>query len=417
MTKTIIINLLKIFVALGIIVAGVMGYIWLKSTEEDISVEKVEETSFFVKTTSIQISNYNPTNTSFGSIFSSRQANLTFPVFGEVLNISDKFKSGEFVKKDTVLAELDNFNQLNNLNDLRIQLSLNNSQIEEIKSEIVTDKLQLQELSNQLDIREKQKARIKSMVNSKASSDSALDEILLAVSIAKSNILSRKQNVNRLNFKIEQLNLSNKRLEVSIKKVKRSIADTILKAPFDGSLGNVNIALGENVSNQKIVASLSNLNFLEVSFNVPSQIFANFQNIIGQEVSVYWEQGSDEVSMLKGYISRRDAYVNPQDGGGKIFAILPKPLSDFSKIPPGAFVKVNYPIGSLLQVAKLPEEAIYEGDSIFTIRDGRALKKKVQIAHKEPGFVYLRGSINNGEQVVVSRLAGIGEGIRLESKK
>ena len=63
MTKTIIINLLKIFVALGIIVAGVMGYIWLKSTEEDISVEKVEETSFFVKTTSIQISNYNPTNT------------------------------------------------------------------------------------------------------------------------------------------------------------------------------------------------------------------------------------------------------------------------------------------------------------------------------------------------------------------
>ncbi len=136
---------------------------------------------------------------------------MTFPVFGEVLNISDKFKSGEFVKKDTVLAELDNFNQLNNLNDLRIQLSLNNSQIEEIKSEIVTDKLQLQELSNQLDIREKQKARIKSMVKSKASSDSALDEILLAVSIAKSNILSRKQNVNRLNFKIEQLNLSNKR--------------------------------------------------------------------------------------------------------------------------------------------------------------------------------------------------------------
>ena len=416
MIKSIIINILKLSVALVIIAIGILGYLWLKSTEENISIEKVEETSFFVKTSSIQINNYNPTNISFGSIFSSRQANLTFPLFGEVLNISDKFKSGEFVKKGTVLAELDNFNQLINLNDLEIQLSLNKSQIEEIKSEISTDKLQLQELLNQLDIREKQKARIISMVKSKASTDSALDEILLAVSVAKSNILSRKQNINRLNFKIEQLNLSNKRLKMSIKKAKRGITDTILKAPFDGSLGNVNIALGENVSNQKIVASLSNLNFLEVSFNVPSQVFANFQDVIGKEVSVYWEQGSDEASMLKGYISRRDAYVNPQDGGGKMFAILPKPSANFSKIPPGAFVKVYYPIGSLLKVAKLPEEAIYEGDSIFVIKDGRALKKKVQIIHKEPGFVYFKGDITNGEKVVVSRLAGIGDGIKLESK-
>jgi len=416
MIKSIIINILKVSVTLVIIAIGILGYLWLKSTEENISIEKVEETSFFVKTSSIQINNYNPTNISFGSIFSSRQANLTFPLFGEVLNISDKFKSGEFVKKGTVLAELDNFNQLINLNDLEIQLSLNKSQIEEIKSEISTDKLQLQELLNQLDIREKQKARIISMVKSKASTDSALDEILLAVSIAKSNILSRKQNINRLNFKIEQLNLSNKRLKMTIKKAKRGISDTILKAPFDGSLGNVNIALGENVSNQKIVASLSNLNFLEVSFNVPSQVFANFQDVIGKEVSVYWEQGSDEVSMLKGYISRRDAYVNPQDGGGKMFAILPKPSANFSKIPPGAFVKVYYPIGSLLKVAKLPEEAIYEGDSIFVIKDGRALKKKVQIVHKEPGFVYFKGDITNGEKVVVSRLAGIGDGVKLESK-
>ena len=99
-----------------------------------------------------------------------------------------------------------------------------------------------------------------------------------------------------------------------------------------------------------------------------------------------------------------------------MFAILPKPSANFSKIPPGAFVKVYYPIGSLLKVAKLPEEAIYEGDSIFVIKDGRALKKKVQIIHKEPGFVYFKGDITNGEKVVVSRLAGIGDGIKLESK-
>ena len=254
------------------------------------------------------------------------------------------------------------------------------------------------------------------MLKSKATTDSALDDVQLAVSNAKSNILSRKQNISRLNYKLEQLNLSEKRLNISIRKVKKSIEDGTLKASFDGSLSNVNIALGENVSNLKVVANLSDLNFLEVAFNVPSQIFSNFQDIIGKEVLVYWEQGTKEVSKLKGYISRRDAYVDPQSGGGKVFASLPKPDQNFSKIPPGAFVKVNYPIGNLLNVAKLPEEALYEGDTIFIIDEARAIRKTVQIIHKEPGFVYLKGNISNGQEVVISRLAGIGEGIKLESK-
>ena len=416
MLRSLILNISKIIVAFAIISVGVMGYLWLENTKETVFVEKVEETSFFVDTKIIEIKNYNPTNVSFGSIFSSRQANLTFPIVGEVAEISEKFKSGEFVKQGTILAQLDNFNQIINLNDLKVQIALNKSQSDEIKSEIEMDKLHLNELENQLNIRKKQKTRIISMLKSKATTDSALDDVQLAVSNAKSNILSRKQNISRLNYKLEQFTLSEKRLNISIKKVKKSIEDGTLKASFDGSLSNVNIALGENVSNLKVVANLSDLNFLEVAFNVPSQIFSNFQDIIGKEVLVYWEQGTKEVSKLKGYISRRDAYVNPQSGGGKVFASLPKPNQNFSKIPPGAFVKVNYPIGKLLNVAKLPEEALYEGDTIFIIDEARAIRKTVKIIHKEPGFVYLKGNISNGQEVVISRLAGIGEGIKLESK-
>ena len=144
-----------------------------------------------------------------------------------------------------MFTDIDNFTQLSNLNDLEIQVSLNSSQISEINSEIQSDKLQLNELNNQLNIREKQKTRIIKMIDGKASTDSALDEILLAVSNAKSLILSREQNIRRLTFKKDQINLSNKRLQISIDKAKRAINDTILKAPFDGSLSSVNIALGE----------------------------------------------------------------------------------------------------------------------------------------------------------------------------
>jgi len=109
--------------------------------------------------------------------------------------------------------------------------------------------------------------------------------------------------------------------------------------------------------------------------------------------------------------------VNPQDGGGKIFAVLPKPSSDFSLIPPGAFVKVKYPVGILNNVIRLPEEALYEGSAVFVIADGRAKKRTVNIVHKEPGFVYVQGNLNENENAIVSRLAGIGEGMKVETRK
>jgi len=417
MIKSFLINFIKFLVAILIIGAGISGFIWLKNTAPKVNVESVEEKSFTVDTQQIEVNDFKPENSSFGSVFSTRQANLTFPIFGEVSEISDDLKSGKFVKKGSILAKLDNFNQLNTLNDLEIQLSLNQSQIDEIQSEISSDEVQLKELEIQLKIRKKQMLRVSNMIKKKASTDSALDEIQLAVSNAKSLILARKQNINRLSFKIEQLKLSNQRLLISIKKAKKGIEDIILKAPFDGSLSNINIALGENVSSAKFIGNLSDLNFLEVSFNVPSQVFAKFDKIINKEVLVTWEQGSEEVSNLNGVITRRDALVNPQDGGGKIFATLPKPSNNFSLIPPGAFVKVKYPVGEINNVIRLPEEALYEGEAVFVIVDGRAQKRSVTIIHKEPGHVYVQGNLNENEHAIISRLAGIGEGIKVEKRK
>ena len=417
MIKSFLINFIKLLVAILIIGAGVSGFMWLKNTAPTVDIEPVEEKSFTVDTQQIKVKDFKPENISFGSVFSTRQANLTFPIFGEVFEISDDLKSGKFVKKGSILAKLDNFNQLAALNDLEIQLILNKSQIDEIQSEISSDEAQLNELEMQLKIRKKQMSRVSNMIKKKASTDSALDEIQLAVSNAKSLIIARKQNVSRLSFKIEQLSLSNQRLLISIKKAKKSIEDTILKAPFDGSLSNINIAVGENVSSAKFIGNLSDLNFLEVSFNVPSQVFAKFNKIINKEVLVTWEQGSEEVSNLKGIISRRDALVNPQDGGGKIFAVLPKPSSDFSLIPPGAFVRVKYPVGILNNVIRLPEEALYEGSAVFVILDGRAQKRLVSIVHKEPGFVYVQGNLSENEHAIISRLAGIGEGMKVETRK
>ena len=81
MLKLFLFNLSKFLVPCIILVAGIFGFLWLKNTEDEISVEKLEETSFFVQTQLVAFNNYNPENIAFGSVFSSRQANLKFPMF------------------------------------------------------------------------------------------------------------------------------------------------------------------------------------------------------------------------------------------------------------------------------------------------------------------------------------------------
>ena len=48
MLKLFILNLSKFIIACFILAAGVFGFLWLKNTEDEVSVEKLEETSFFV---------------------------------------------------------------------------------------------------------------------------------------------------------------------------------------------------------------------------------------------------------------------------------------------------------------------------------------------------------------------------------
>ena len=46
MLKLIILNLSKFLIACFILAAGVFGFLWLKNTEDEVSVEKLEETFF-----------------------------------------------------------------------------------------------------------------------------------------------------------------------------------------------------------------------------------------------------------------------------------------------------------------------------------------------------------------------------------
>ena len=144
-------------------------------------------------------------------------------------------------------------------------------------------------------------------------------------------------------------------------------------------------------------------------FSVSADIFANAAELIGQNVDVSWRTGGQDVALVPATITRAEAIVDKSQGGGQLYAVLD--TSDAGTIPPGAFVEVRF-VGKVLNaVFELPEEALVNNAEVFVIQDGRTERREVTAEYRADGRVWVSGALKPGEQIVSSRLPGIGPGM------
>lgn len=381
MMKTILLNLFRGALAVAVFGGMVGVYNYLLATKPEVAAEPRQEQIWTVAATEVQQRDAAPILTAFGTVTAARSADLRFGSAGEVSMISPKMRNGVAIDKGEVLARLD---------DVRYQLAL-----EEVKVQIEGETVNIASLKRQVALRQKQLERTRKMVARNVATDANLDEVDLALTIAE----------NQLNMSLNRLS----QLQVAKKSREQDIEDTILRAPFAGTLSSVSIGLGKRASNAAAVAQLTDQNSLEVPFSVSADIFANAAELIGQNVDVSWRTGGQDVALVPATITRAEAIVDKSQGGGQLYAVLD--TSDAGAIPPGAFVEVRF-VGKVLNaVFELPEEALVNNAEVFVIQDGRTERREVTAEYRADGRVWVSGALKPGEQIVSSRLPGIGPGM------
>ena len=381
MMKTILLNLFRGALAVAVFGGMVGVYNYLLATKPEVAAEPRQEQIWTVAATEVQQRDAAPILTAFGTVTAARSADLRFGSAGEVSMISPKMRNGVAIDKGEVLARLD---------DVRYQLAL-----EEVKVQIEGETVNIASLKRQVALRQKQLERTRKMVARNVATDANLDEVDLALTIAE----------NQLNMSLNRLS----QLQVAKKSREQDIEDTILRAPFAGTLSTVSIGLGKRASNAAAVAQLTDQNSLEVPFSVSADIFANAAELIGQNVDVSWRTRGQEVALVPATITRAEAIVDKSQGGGQLYAVLD--TSDAGTIPPGAFVEVRF-VGRVLNaVFELPEEALVNNAEVYVIQDGRTERREVTAEYRADGRVWVSGALKPGEQIVSSRLPGIGPGM------
>lgn len=166
-------------------------------------------------------------------------------------------------------------------------------------------------------------------------SQAAYDQAIASVRAAEANVQSTSANVDVLNAQQEEARRTLQQLETSLAKAERDLSFTIVRAPFDGVVGNRAVQVGDYVQPSQRLASLVPLNSIYIDANFKETQLSRLMP--GQPVTIAVDALPDHK------IEGRVESLAP--ASGSVFSLLPpdNATGNFTKIVQRLPVRILVP--------------------------------------------------------------------------
>lgn len=187
--------------------------------------------------------------------------------------------------------------------------------------------------------------------------------------------------------------LLQRRSEVDI--ARQQIADTSIKAAFDGIVQEKRASLGEFVTSGAAVVTVVKMNPLRLQAEVPERESRSVK--IGQLVRVSVE---GDTNIYNGIIKRISPAIKAQNR----VLVVEAEVQNNGQLKPGAFAKADIVVDAHSMTIAVPATAIvsFAGiDKLITVQEGKAAEKPVTVGRRDGDLVEILTGIKVGESVVV----------------
>lgn len=357
-----------LFVCMLLLLA-IAAYYFSKSPDRiSVILHKVEKGE--VKTTI--------SNTRVGTIKACRRAYLAPAIGGNVAKLF--VKEGEKVKKKQLLLEVWN-------EDLKAQLKL-------YKAHIKTNKATANQLCELASGAERDAHRLKRLKHEDhIVSDEQVDR---AVTAAKAKRYAC--HASRGAIEVAQANLS---------RTMAAIDQTLVHAPFDGTVAEINAELGEYVTpSPPGIPTLPAIDLLDVSclyVSAPIDEVDAAQLEIGMTACVSLD--AFEQPRCSGTVSRIAPYVLEKEKQARTVEVEVK-LSDekdLNDLLPGYSADIEVLIAHKSRALRVPTEAVLENNQVlFVNEDGLLEARQIMPGLKNWNFIEVLSGLAEGDTIVLS---------------
>ena len=349
----------------------------------------------------------------FGELRARRALEIRAPAPGRILALAPAFEEGGRVSAGERLVAIDPADARAALERARAEASEAEAERREADRALSLSRDEVEAARAQAALQARALERARSLAGRGVGSEAAIEGVELAASAADQAVLARRGAVAQAEARIDGAAARIARAAIDVAEAERGLADTEIRAAFDGVLAEVATLEGGLVGLNERLATLVDPDRLEVEFRVSAAQRARLAGeggaLVGAPVAVsLGVSGVDRVA--RGTISREGAAVGEGRTGRALFA----GLEEAAWLRPGDFVRVTVVEPPLEGVARLPASALGADGTVLVLGDEERLEvAPVTLMRRQGDDVLVRAPDLAGREVVAERSPLLGPGIKV----
>ncbi|MEH6566399.1 MAG: HlyD family efflux transporter periplasmic adaptor subunit [Halopseudomonas sp.] len=396
-----------------ILALGIVIFVLLRLTADEPAPVGSLERSWRVATEVIQPDTFAPRLTLYGTLESPLLFTVVAPMAGRIAALPAQ--DGEQVKQGELLMALDEA-------DIAPRVAEAQADLEDAKAQ-----LQSEQTAHQNDLRalkleqriqanaETNVGRVEQLIARGALPAAELENSKDVLDRAALTVANRQRSINNHPSRLKAAQARVARAQATFDSMQRDAERSRFTAPFDGVVGNVQAAVGDQVNANAALLDFYPLQGMELRAVVPQVHSQAFVQALqeGNQLQAHSLDIEPPISLtLKRIAGQADArgvealfsVDNPQPGMrlGNLLAIsVARPVRDDS--------------------VALPYSALYGNDTLYEVRDGRLQRIEVQrvgetLAENGERRVLVRSDeLRGGMQIVTTHLPNAVQGLKVET--
>jgi membrane fusion protein (multidrug efflux system) len=207
---------------------------------------------------------------------------------------------------------------------------------------------------------------------------------------------------------LDQIESALKANRARVQAAQARLADTVIRAGFNGRTGFRHASVGSLVSPGTVITTLDDATLIKLEFTVP----ATYLYLLKKGLPVTAQASGLPGEAFEGKVTNLDSRVDPVTRSIAVRAEIPNPEG---VLRPGMFMTVSLQ-GNVTQTLLVPEAAIVpeQGSTfVFVASDGVVQRREVKLGRRRPGEVEITSGLQEHERVVVDGTQNIRDGDRV----
>ncbi len=199
-------------------------------------------------------------------------------------------------------------------------------------------------------------------------------------------------------------------IEADIQLLEARIAETELRAPFDGVVGLRMVSEGAYATTQTKIVRLVKTSPLKIEFSIAERYAGEITP--GFPITFTLDVGASQTFTARVYAI--DPKVNLDT---RMIAVRALYANRNEELKPGRYVRVYAQLSEIANAVSIPSEAVIaemEGEKVFVYKGGKAEQRKIKIGLRTASNVQVQSGLNFGDTLLTTATLQLRQGLPVQ---